>query len=91
MNTFRLILATPDGSIYDGDATVLAVRGVAGELAVMAGHVPFITTVVSSDCKVEFADGSERHGHTDGGLLTVAAGNTVTLLSGSFRWLEDAE
>ena len=68
---------------------MLTLRGVEGELAVLAGHVPFMTTVVPCSCKIELEDGTERHGHTDGGLLTVAANNTVTLLSGSFRWAEE--
>lgn len=85
MNSFRLTISAPSGHVYRGEALMLSVRGIEGELAVMAGHVPFITSVKPCDCKVVFEDGSERIGHTDGGLLTVSA-EGATLLSGSFRW-----
>ena len=47
MNTFRLIVSSPDGNLFDGDAVMLTLRGVEGDLAIMAGHVPFLTSVVS--------------------------------------------
>ena len=88
MNTFRLIVSSPSGHLFNGNAVMLTVRGIEGELAVLAGHTPFITTVVPCDCKIELEDDSERIGHTDGGLLTVSA-EAVTLLSGSFVWKEE--
>ena len=87
MNTFRLTIATPDGTAYRGEADMLSLRGTEGDLAIMAGHVPFITAVKPGECHVDTADGDRRTGHADGGLLTVSA-NTVTLLSGSFQWDE---
>ena len=45
MNTFALTISSPDGDLYRGEATKLILRGPEGELAVMAGHVPFVTAV----------------------------------------------
>ena len=45
MNTFHLTVASPDGNKFDGEVYKLDVRGVEGELAIMAGHIPFITSV----------------------------------------------
>ena len=73
MNTFRLVVSSPDGNVWDGEAVMLTLRGVSGDLAVLAGHIPFVTTVVPCDCKIELADDTERIGHTDGGLLTVSS------------------
>ena len=87
MNTFRLVISSPNGHVYDGDAVMLTVRGIAGDLAVMAGHIPFVTTLQPCDCKIEFDDDSERFGHVDGGLLTVSK-DAVTLLTGSFRFTD---
>ncbi len=86
MNTFRLIVSSPDGNVFDGEAVMLTARGVAGELAVMAGHIPFVTAVVACDCKVMLPDDTDRLARIDGGLLSVAQ-DKVTLLSGSFRWI----
>ena len=90
MNTFRLIIASPDGNMFEGQAYMLTVRGTEGELAVMAGHVPFITTVVACKVKIELPEeeADDRVGFTEGGLLSVSR-DAVTLLSSSFRWGEE--
>ena len=85
MSTFRLKISSPDGVVFDGEAVSLSVRGIEGDLAVLADHIPFVTTVVDSGCKVLFEDGSEKSGHIGGGILSVAD-NKVTLLSSSFEW-----
>ena len=89
MRSFRLTVASPEGSYFEGEALMLTVRGAEGELAIMAGHVPFVTTVMPCDCKVVTEDGEERFAETKGGILTVAE-NKATLLSGTFRWKQDA-
>ena len=38
MNKFKLQIAAPDGLRYDGEAVQLSVRGIGGDLAVLAGH-----------------------------------------------------
>ena len=85
MKTFNLTVASPLGNLFDGEAIMLTVRGIEGELAVMAGHASFMTTVKPCDCKIVFPDESERSAHVDGGILTVAD-NKATLLSGTFSW-----
>ncbi len=85
MNTFHLIVAGPGGNHYDGQAGCILLRASEGDLAVMAGHIPMMTTVKAGECRITCPDGSERVGKTDGGLLTVAE-DAVTLLSGNFEW-----
>ena len=84
MKTFRLIISSPDGSIFDGQAVCISTRGAMGDFAIMAGHAPFVTTIKAGKCKIELEDG-EKNGVTDGGILTVSKEN-VTLLSSSFKW-----
>lgn len=88
MNTFTLTVATPDGNRFQGEAEGLFVRGAEGDLAVLAGHVPFITSVKAGKCRIHLPDGEEKTAILDGGLLTVS-NHTVTLLSGSFAWDEE--
>ena len=87
MTTFKLTVSSPDGDLFSGEIVNLSLRGAMGDLAVMAGHIPFISSVKPCDCKIELTDGSERVGATDGGLLNVGL-DKVMLLSGSFRWKE---
>jgi F-type H+-transporting ATPase subunit epsilon len=85
MKTFTLKISSPDGDLFSGEVVKLNVRGTEGELAVMAGHIPFVTALVESDCSVELEDGEVRFGHTDGGMLSVASDMTL-MLSGGFVW-----
>ncbi len=87
MTPFTLKISSPDGDVFHGEITRLCLRGTEGELAVMAGHIPFVTAVRAGECRIQTADGTIRRGHTDGGMLTVGKENTV-LLSGSFRFEE---
>ena len=87
MKSFLLKISSPEGDLFCGDAISLIVRGTEGELAVMAGHIPFVTVVAPCDCKIELEDGTELIGHTDGGILSVSS-NAAILLSGSFVWNE---
>ncbi|MBQ8174062.1 MAG: F0F1 ATP synthase subunit epsilon [Clostridia bacterium] len=82
MSCYKLTVASPDGNLFEGQVYSLSLRGVEGELAILAGHVPFITSVVACTCRIEEEDGTERIGHTDGGILTVSAEGTVLLASG---------
>lgn len=85
MRSFPLTVATPDGNCFHGEALFLSLRGVEGELAVMAGHAPFITSVLPCTVHVETEEGNHKYGQTDGGLLTVMR-DQVIFLSGSFVW-----
>ena len=85
MKSFNLIISSPNGNLYNGEALRLTLRGSEGDLAVMAGHIPFVTAVKPCECKIYVDDDEIKIGHTDGGLLTVS-NDGVTLLSGSFKW-----
>ncbi len=87
MSTFKLKISTPEGNVFKGDAQRLIVRGVEGDLAVMAGHVPFTTVVREGVYSLTFDDGLQVNGGIGGGLLNVTAEET-TLLAGSIEWKE---
>lgn len=80
---FMLIVSTPEGEIYRGNAVNLSLRGMEGDLAVMAGHTPFVTAVKPCVCKIEKEEEAILSGEIDGGLLTVSK-ESVTLLTGQF-------
>ena len=84
MNTFKLTVSSPDGNKFQGDVIKLDVRGVEGDLAIMAGHIPFVTSIVKAPCVIWLDDGEKITATADGGLLTVGS-KEVTLLSSSFE------
>ena len=87
MKTFPLVISSPNGDVFRDSVVKISLRGIEGEFAVMAGHIPFVTSVKPCDCQIEFEDETVRIGHTDGGILTVSKDST-TLISGTFSWNE---
>ena len=85
MKTFPLVISSPDGDIFSDEITKISLRGAEGDLAIMAGHIPFVTPVVPCDCSIELENGDSLSGYTDGGILTVST-DKVTLLLGSFQF-----
>ncbi|MGN1248599.1 MAG: F0F1 ATP synthase subunit epsilon [Candidatus Spyradocola sp.] len=85
MKTYSLSIVTPDGSAYSGQAVSLSVRGLEGELAVMAGHVPFVTSLKPCTLTLETPDDQLRTGRVNGGILTVS-NDSVTLLTSHVDW-----
>jgi F-type H+-transporting ATPase subunit epsilon len=87
MKAFHLTVSSPDGNKFDGDVVKFDVRGVEGELAIMAGHTPFVTSVMSAPCAVWLDENTKKNAVCDGGLLTVGIHGT-TFISGSFEFTE---
>ena len=85
MNTFPLTISSPDGDLYRGEAEMLIVRGTEGELAVMAGHIPFVTGIVKGRCTLVTAEEERKEGEIGNGLLTVDK-KQVTVLTSVLEW-----
>ncbi len=85
MNTYRLILSSPEGTVLDESVVNLSLRGADGDLAVMAGHIPFVTSVMPGKFRIERPDDTYIEGTVEEGLLTVAP-EKVLLLSSFFSF-----
>ncbi len=85
MSAFHLTVSSPDGNKFDGEVFKFDVRGVEGELAVMAGHIPFITSVIKAPCTIWLDEDKKKTAVSEGGLLTVDT-DRVTFISGSFEF-----
>ena len=83
MAKFNLTVSTPDGNAFCGEITCLILRGTCGDLAILAGHAPFATSVKAGKVRIEIDENNILTGIIDGGLLTVAKDKAV-LLSASF-------
>ena len=85
MRPFTLKITSPDGDLFCEEVVKIDLRGTEGEFAIMAGHIPFATSIVPCKCRIELENGETKLGSTDGGLLTVSS-EKVLFLSGSFAW-----
>jgi len=87
MSSYLLTVATPDGNCFKGDVVFLSLRGTEGDLAIMAGHAPFVTAVLPCTLHLETEAGEDLYGKTEGGLLAVSP-EGVSLLLGSYEPVE---
>ena len=85
MKSFHLQIAAPDGMRFDGEAVQISVRGIDGELAVLADHIPFVTALKSGECRVYVDDKEIRYADYSGGMITVSK-DGVRMMSADFRW-----
>ena len=58
--TFSVSLVTPDGAVFEGEATMLIVPGAAGEIGVLARHAPLIATLKAGSTRIHVGEGEER-------------------------------
>ena len=82
MKTYLLNISSPDGKIFSGQVVSIILRGVEGEFAILADHIPFITSVVPGKCIIELEDGTVKDGQTEGGMITVGKEDLTYLTAG---------
>ncbi|MBO2517532.1 MAG: hypothetical protein CW338_09745 [Clostridiales bacterium] len=84
MKNFPLVISSPDGDLFNGEVLQLILRGSEGDLAVLAGHVPFVTNVQAGKCSLILPDETRKEGTIGEGLLTVDK-QKVTVLTASLE------
>jgi len=52
-------VVSPERTVYSGEADMVVVRGVEGELGVMANHVPIVTPLEIGEARVKHEGGQE--------------------------------
>ena len=85
MNLFPLKITSPDGDMFSESVQKISVRGTEGELAILAGHIPFVTYVVPCKAKITLENGDEKSAKIEGGTLSVSE-EKVILLTGKVSW-----
>jgi F0F1-type ATP synthase epsilon subunit len=78
MKTFKLTVSTPQGNLFEREITMLSLYGTEGSLAVMANHIPFITTTKAGQVKISTEE-EELLADATGGILTVTHEGTTLL------------
>ena len=91
MTLFKLQVASPDGMKFEGEVRQLSVRGICGELAIMAGHIPFVTALSPGECRnYTGKEGEILRANASGGMLVVAD-DGVRLMSSDFAWCDSTQ
>ena len=53
VRTFDLSLVTPEGAAYEGEAEMLIVPGVSGEVGVLARHAPLVAMLKAGEIRIK--------------------------------------
>jgi F-type H+-transporting ATPase subunit epsilon len=81
MAGFPVSLVTPERILFDGDAEMVTMRSGGGDIAFLAGHEPYVSTVEIGVVRIDVAEGQSERFAAHGGFVEVNEG-TVTVLSG---------
>lgn len=90
MASFPLKIVTPDGLIYDGQAQMVIVRTVNGDMAVMARHINCVCPLGMGQAVIVEEDGKRRTAACIGGMLSVVNGE-VSLIPTTFEWADQID
>lgn len=85
MKNYHLTILSPEGEVFNDDVICLTLRAAEGDMAVFAGHVPFITTVRPGKCVVTLTNEEEMEGYLETGVLNVS-NESVSLLVGDKKF-----
>lgn len=85
MKTFELKVITPKCAVIDKQVSGLYLRGSEGDLAIFAGHIPFVTAVREGKCTIVYDDASDdTEAEIGAGMLNVTRDN-VTLITETWK------
>lgn len=89
MSGFHLQIVTPDGEFFDGSAERVKVRTISGDVAILAGHIPYVTALGIGEATVT-VDGNTRRAAANGGMLSVTP-EIVRVVATTFEWAENID
>jgi F-type H+-transporting ATPase subunit epsilon len=79
MRKFPLEIVTPERKVYGQDVEMIIARGGNGDLGILAGHVPMVTTLKIHHLRIK-KDGGEQVIAVSGGFMEVGR-EKVTILA----------
>lgn len=82
MASFPFQVVTPERTVLQGDAEMLALRSAAGDIAFLADHVPYIGEVEIGVVRAQMADEVEQVAAVHGGFVEVRKDGDVVVVAG---------
>lgn len=79
--TFKLSIRTPEGNVFEGEATSIRLRAENGQMQVFSNHASLLSTIVFSRIVVDTPQGEEVYLGRRGIFSFDNANNSATLLT----------
>lgn len=80
MTTVALDIVTPDRKVFGENVQMVIVRGELGDLGILPGHAPLVTSLKVSAARIKMEDGSEQLVALSGGFMEVKP-DKITILA----------
>ncbi len=77
---FDVALVTPDGAAFDGEAQMIVVPGVAGEIGVLARHAPLVATLKAGSTRIHVSENEVVEFATGPGFFKVELDRALALV-----------
>jgi F-type H+-transporting ATPase subunit epsilon len=89
-DTLQVDIVSVEKSIFSGRAKMLVVSGDEGELGILPGHSPLLTSIKPGEVRLIALDGSEECFYVSGGFIEVQP-EIVTILADTVVRAEDVD
>lgn len=89
-NTIHVDIVGPEGQLFAGEASMVFVPGLEGELGIAPRHAPLLTTLKAGEVRVEVPGHGEQSFYVGGGALEIQP-HGVTVLADSAARARDLD
>ena len=90
MNTYRLVILTPDKTLFDGEVVQLTARTTEGDVGILAGHIRYAAILQTGVLSIKLENGEVRTAAESGGVLKVSDDKTTVMVTAA-EWAEDID
>ena len=89
-NTFLLEIITPERTFFSDRAKQVIVTAIDGELGVLKGHVPMVTSLAVGEVRIQKADGTWRSAACFDGFMRAGPNHTLITVQ-TAEWPEEID
>jgi len=82
MKTIQVDIVSAEGEIFRGEASMVFVPGVMGEIGITPKHAPLLTNLSAGDVRVQHGNDDEQFFYISGGSMEIQP-HLVTILADS--------
>ena len=79
MATFPVSLVTPERILFEGEAEMVTMRSGGGDIAFLANHEPYVSTVEIGVVRIDVSEGEKERFAAHGGFVEVHEGKVVVI------------
>ena len=84
-NTINVDIVSAEGEIFSGQAAMVFVPAVQGDIGIAPRHAPLLTALKAGEVRVQMPDGEEHGFYVGGGMLEIQPQRVTVLADTALR------